>query len=262
MQKEQLQIKTKTRTKTMQKNYKLTIAYDGTRYKGWQSQKATDATIQGKLNHVFSELEGKPTEVQGSGRTDAGVHALGQVANVYLETEKTIPEIMDYANRYLPEDIGITAMEEAPKKFHARLFAVKKTYCYRIHNSPLPNVFERKWMHQIKEPLDVPAMQAAAPYFEGIHDFAAFCRHRQKKKTTVRTIHQLTVTQQGSEIDITITGNGFLHNMVRIIAGTLVEIGQGARQPQDIPALLESGIRAESGITMPAKGLILKNVEY
>ena len=246
----------------MQKNYKLTIAYDGTRYKGWQSQKTTDTTIQGKLSHVFSGLEGKQTEVHGSGRTDAGVHALGQVANVYLETEKTIPEIMEYVNHYLPEDIGVTAMEEAPKKFHARLFAVKKTYCYRIHNSALTNVFERKWMCQIKEPLDVAAMKEAARYFEGTHDFAAFCRHRQKKKTTVRTVYQLSVVHQGSEIDITVTGNGFLHNMVRIIAGTLVEVGQGIREPQDIPKLLEGGVRAESGITMPAKGLILKSVEY
>lgn len=246
----------------MQKNYKMIIEYDGTRYKGWQSQKSTDVTIQGKLNHVFSELEGKDVEVQGSGRTDAGVHALGQVANVRLSVEKTIPEILAYVNQFLPEDIGVMEMKEASQRFHARLSAVRKTYCYRIYNSNLPNVFERKWMCQIEEPLDVAAMQEGARYLEGTHDFAAFCRHVQKKKSTVRTIFKLTVEQKGKEIDIVVTGNGFLHNMVRIIAGTLVEIGQGSREPLEIVNLLAGGTRAEAGITMPAKGLILQHVEY
>lgn len=246
----------------MEKNYKMTIEYDGTRYKGWQSQKSTDVTIQGKLNHVFSELEGKNVQVQGSGRTDAGVHALGQVANVRLSVEKTIPEILEYVNQYLPEDIGVIEMKEASERFHARLSAVKKTYCYRIYNSNLPNVFERKWMCQIEEPLDVAAMEEGAQYLEGTHDFSAFCRHVQKKKSTVRTIFKLQVVKKGKEIDILVTGNGFLHNMVRIIAGTLVEIGQGSRKPLEIVELLEGGVRAKSGITMPAKGLILLGVEY
>lgn len=246
----------------MQKNYKMTIEYDGTRYKGWQSQKTTDVTIQGKLNHVFSKLEGKEVEVQGSGRTDAGVHALGQVANVHLSVEKTIPEILAYVNQYLPEDIGVMEMKEASPRFHARLSAVRKTYCYRIYNSSLPNVFERKWMCQVEEPLDVEKMQEGARYLEGTHDFAAFCRHVQKKKSTVRTIFKLAVIQKGNEIDIVVTGNGFLHNMVRMIAGTLVEIGKGSREPLEIAGLLEGGTKVKAGVVMPPHGLILVDVEY
>ena len=225
----------------MDKNYKMTVAYDGSRYRGWQSQKSTDVTIQGKLNQVFSELEGRKVEVQGSGRTDAGVHALGQVASVRLTVEKSIPEIMEYVNHYLPDDIGITEMEEAPKRFHARLSAQRKTYCYRIFNSVAPNVFERKWMCRIPEPLDLEKMRQGAGYLEGTHDFAAFCTRHQKKKSSVRTIYRLEILSEGAEVDIRITGNGFLHNMVRIIAGTLVEIGQGRREPLEIKQLLEEG---------------------
>ncbi len=246
----------------MDKNYKMTVAYDGSRYRGWQSQKSTDVTIQGKLNQVFSELEGRKVEVQGSGRTDAGVHALGQVASVRLTVEKSIPEIMEYVNHYLPDDIGITEMEEAPKRFHARLSAQRKTYCYRIFNSVAPNVFERKWMCRIPEPLDLEKMRQGAGYLEGTHDFAAFCTRHQKKKSSVRTIYRLEILSEGAEVDIRITGNGFLHNMVRIIAGTLVEIGQGRREPMEIKQLLEEGIREQAGVTMPARGLILQSVEY
>lgn len=246
----------------MDKNYKMTVAYDGSRYRGWQSQKSTDVTIQGKLNQVFSELEGRKVEVQGSGRTDAGVHALGQVASVRLTVEKSIPEIMEYVNHYLPDDIGITEMEEAPERFHARLSAQRKTYCYRIFNSVAPNVFERKWMCRIPEPLDLEKMRQGAGYLEGTHDFAAFCTRHQKKKSSVRTIYRLEILSEGAEVDIRITGNGFLHNMVRIIVGTLVEIGQGTREPLEIKQLLEEGIREQAGVTMPARGLILQSVEY
>lgn len=246
----------------MERNYKLTIEYDGSRYKGWQSQKSTDVTIQGKLNSVFSALEGREVEVQGSGRTDAGVHALGQVANVHLTVEMEPQKIQEYANHYLPEDIGIVRIEEAPERFHARLSAVKKTYCYRIFNSSAPNVFGRKYMYTIPEPLSVEDMKQAARYLEGTHDFAAFCTNRQKKKSTVRTIHRIEIQQKGNEINIMITGNGFLHNMVRIITGTLVEVGQKKRTPTEIPELLNSGIRENAGITMPAKGLMLMSVEY
>lgn len=246
----------------MKKNYKMVIAYDGTRYKGWQSQKSTDVTIQGKLNSIFSKLEGEEVEVQGSGRTDAGVHATGQVANVRLSVQKSPQEIQDYVNHYLPEDIGVMQMKEASERFHARLSAVKKTYCYRIFNSGDPNVFERKWMHTIVEPLDVEAMQEAAAYLEGSHDFAAFCRNPSKKKSTVRTVYRLEVVRKEKEVDVIITGNGFLHNMVRIIAGTLTEVGLGEREPHEVRKILEGGLRENAGITLPAKGLILQSVEY
>lgn len=244
------------------KNYKMIIAYDGSRYKGWQSQRDSGATIQGKLNLVFSQLEHRRVEVQGSGRTDAGVHAAGQTANVELQTDLSPEEILKYANHYLPEDIGILTLEEAPARFHARLSAVKKTYCYRIFNSPRPNVFERKWMHQIPEPLDIAAMRRGAAFLEGAHDFAGFCARASKKKSTVRTIYQIEIQKNGGEVDILVTGDGFLHHMVRIIAGTLVEIGLGKRKPEEMESLLQEGVRERAGITMPAKGLILCSVEY
>lgn len=246
----------------MNKNYKLTIQYDGTRYKGWQSQKSTDVTIQGKLNDVFSKLEGKAVELQGSGRTDAGVHAMGQVANVHLSVDKTIQEMLGYVNHYLPEDIGVVEMEEVEDRFHARLSAMRKTYVYRIFNSNLPNVFERKWMYTMAESLDLAAMKQAAEYLTGTHDFAAFCTNRSKKKSTVRTIYNVEIQKKEHEVDIIITGNGFLHNMVRIMVGTLVEVGMKKRTPDEVIGILESKKRENAGITMPAKGLTLWNVEY
>ncbi|MEG1290715.1 MAG: tRNA pseudouridine(38-40) synthase TruA [Lachnospiraceae bacterium] len=246
----------------MGKNYKLVVQYDGTRYKGWQSQKTTDVTIQGKLNGVFSQLEGKEIEVQGSGRTDAGVHASGQVANVHLSVELSLEEIKDYANHYLPQDIGIAKIEEVPQQFHARFAAVRKTYLYRIFNSDAPNVFGRKWMYCIPTALDLAAMRQAALYLEGTHDFAAFCTNRQKKKSTVRTIYRIEIRQKEEEVDIIITGNGFLHNMVRIITGTLVEVGLKKRKPVEISEILAERNREKAGITMPELGLILWSVEY
>lgn len=246
----------------MNQNYKLTIQYDGTRYKGWQSQKSTDITIQGKLNDVFSKLEGKPVELQGSGRTDAGVHAVGQTASVHLSVDMSIAEMLGYVNHYLPEDIGVVAMEEAPERFHARLSAVRKTYVYQIFNSSMPNVFERKWMYTIEKPLDIEAMRQAAKYLTGTHDFAAFCTNPGKKKSTVRTIYQIEIIKEKEEVDIRVTGNGFLHNMVRIIVGTLTEVGQGTRKPEEIPVILDTKKRENAGITMPSKGLTLWSVEY
>ena len=246
----------------MKQNYKMWIEYDGTRYHGWQSQKNTDATIQGKLNGVFSKLEGEAVEVQGSGRTDAGAHAAGQVANVRLSVEMEDREIQEYANRYLPEDIGILRLEKAPERFHARLSAVRKTYCYRIFNSGGPNVFGRRWMHAIPQKLDVRAMREGAGYLEGTHDFAGFCRNSSKKKTTVRTIFRIEVERDGDEVDVTVTGDGFLPQMVRILAGTLAEVGLGKMRPQEIARILESGAKGEAGPALPAKGLILQSVEY
>lgn len=246
----------------MNKNYKLIIQYDGTRYKGWQSQKSTDVTIQGKLNEVFSKMEGKPVELQGSGRTDAGVHAAGQTASVHLSVDMTISEMLAYVNHYLPEDIGVVEMEEAGERFHARLSAVQKTYVYRIFNTSAPNVFQRKWMYTVSEPLDITAMEEAASYLIGTHDFAAFCTNRSKKKSTVRTIYQLEIKQKEDEVDVIVTGNGFLHNMVRIIVGTLVEAGLKKRRPEETADILKSQKRENAGITMPAKGLILWKVAY
>lgn len=242
--------------------YKGIVEYDGTRYRGWQSQKNTDNTIQGKLVAVLSRYAGEPVEVQGSGRTDAGVHARGQVISFALDRPCDPDGLRDYMNHYLPEDIGVTCVERASDRFHARLNAKAKTYVYRIWNSRVPNVFERKWMCTIEEPLDVAAMEEAASYFLGTHDFGAFCAVKKKKKSTVRTIHELSVERQGGEVQIRVIGDGFLYRMVRIMTGTLVEVGLGERDSREIPELLEQGTRAGAGVTMPAKGLTLWEVYY
>lgn len=243
-------------------NYKAIVEYDGTRYRGWQSQKDTDATIQGKLMAVLGRFAGHPVEVQGSGRTDAGVHARGQVISFFLEQDCSPEELLEYLNHYLPEDIGVKSMETAPERFHARLNARAKTYVYRIWNTSSPNVFERKWMYAILQPLRTEAMEQAASYFLGTHDFAAFCAVKKKKKSTVRTIYRIEVERLGSEIRIWVMGDGFLHHMVRILVGTLVEVGLGKRDSREMPMLLEQGIREKAGVTMPARGLTLWEVSY
>lgn len=243
-------------------NYKLTIQYDGTRYRGWQVQGNTDQTIQGKLEGVLSRLTGQPVEVHGSGRTDAGVHALGQVANVKLPRPVEPSELLGELNRYLPADIGVIAAEPAPERFHARLNARSKTYRYRIWNSAIPNVLERSYLYALPEPLDVAAMERAAADLVGTHDFRSFCGLKRFKKSTVRTITDISITQDGAEVRLEFTGNGFLMRMVRILAGTLVEVGLGQREADAMPAVLAAQDRAAAGPALPAQGLALVRVEY
>ena len=243
-------------------NYKLTIQYDGTRYRGWQVQGNTDQTIQGKLEGVLSRLTGQPVEVHGSGRTDAGVHALGQVANVKLPRPVEPSELLGELNRYLPADIGVIAAEPAPERFHARLNARSKTYRYRIWNSAIPNVLERSYLYVLPEPLDVAAMERAAADLVGTHDFRSFCGLKRFKKSTVRTITDIAITQDGAEVRLEFTGNGFLMRMVRILAGTLVEVGLGQREADSMPAVLAAQDRAAAGPALPAQGLALVRVEY
>lgn len=243
-------------------NYKLTIQYDGTRYRGWQVQGNTDLTIQGKLEGVLSRLTGQLVEVHGSGRTDAGVHALGQVANVKLPHPVEPSELLGELNRYLPADIGVIAAEPAPERFHARLNARSKTYRYRIWNSAIPNVLERSYLYVLPEPLDVAAMERAAADLVGTHDFRSFCGLKRFKKSTVRTITDIAITQDGAEMRLEFTGNGFLMRMVRILAGTLVEVGLGQRAADSMPAVLAAQDRAAAGPALPAQGLALVRVEY
>lgn len=243
-------------------NYKLTIQYDGTRYRGWQVQGNTDLTIQGKLEGVLSRLTGQPVELHGSGRTDAGVHALGQVANVKLPHPVEPSELLGELNRYLPADIGVIAAEPAPERFHARLNARSKTYRYRIWNSAIPNVLERSYLYVLPEPLDVAAMERAAADLVGTHDFRSFCGLKRFKKSTVRTITDISITQDGAEVRLEFTGNGFLMRMVRILAGTLVEVGLGQREADSMPAVLAAQDRAAAGPALPAQGLALVRVEY
>ncbi len=243
-------------------NYKLTIQYDGTRYRGWQVQGNTDLTIQGKLEGVLSRLTGQPVELHGSGRTDAGVHALGQVASVKLPHPVEPSELLGELNRYLPADIGVIAAEPAPERFHARLNARSKTYRYRIWNSAIPNVLERSYLYVLPEPLDVAAMERAAADLVGTHNFRSFCGLKRFKKSTVRTITDIAITQDGAEVRLEFTGNGFLMRMVRILAGTLVEVGLGQREADSMPAVLAAQDRAAAGPALPAQGLALVRVEY
>lgn len=244
------------------KNYKIILQYDGSRYKGWQVQKSTDMTIQGKLQAVLSEMTGQEVEVIGSGRTDAGVHASGQVANFHVPAHFSAKEVLDYLNHYLPMDIAIIDIEEVDQRFHARYHATSKTYMYRIHRSTIPNVFEHKYLYTYTEVLDINAMKKAANLMIGTHDFAAFCGNKKMKKSTVRTVTDISIEEKENEIQISYTGDGFLQNMIRIMTGTLIEVGNGTKQPEDVSAIMESKVRENAGYTAPAEGLILKSVEY
>ena len=243
------------------RNLRLDICYDGTRYRGWQRLPGKDDTIQGKLENCLTRILGEPIEISGSGRTDAGVHAVGQVANFHCESAMRPEEILENLRRYLPEDIGIYSCKEVSLRFHARLNAREKTYRYRIWNSDAPCVFERRFAVVMPEKLDVQAMEQAAEALCGEHDFSAFCGNAKMKKSTVRRIDAITITRRGEELWMDFTGNGFLYNMVRILVGTLIEVGRGERNPESIPALF-GGKRAEAGFLAPAQGLCLMEVNY
>ncbi len=243
------------------RNLRLDICYDGTRYKGWQRLGNDDNTIQGKIESCLSRILGEPIEISGSGRTDAGVHARGQVANFHCESTMEPREILEALGRYLPEDIGIYSCKDVSPRFHARLNAKEKTYCYRIWTGEAPCVFERRYVAFFREKLDVEAMAAAAKLLAGDHDFSAFCGNPRFKKSTVRFVRRVEVREEGNELRIYATGNGFLHSMVRIMVGTLIEVGRGARSPESIAALF-GGKRSDAGFLAPAQGLCLQEVEY
>ena len=246
----------------MERNFKLILCYDGTRYRGWQRQGNTSDTIQAKLEALLSRLLGRPVEVHGSGRTDAGVHAAGQAVSFLADTPKSCGELLSEIRQYLPEDIGALSLEEVPREFHARLSAREKTYVYRVWNSELPCVFERKYVYVFPRPLDLDAMASAAEVLCGRHDFAAFSAGKKKGRAATRTLYSVEVLRSGAEVRITYTGDGFLYNMARIMTGTLLEIGAGDRRADDIGRILSSQTRAEAGFTAPAKGLCLTEVKY
>lgn len=243
-------------------NYKLTIEYDGSRYEGWQRQKKTMLTIQGKLEDVLSRMEGRAVEIQGAGRTDAGVHAKGQVASVYLERAGSCKDILEYMNRYLPEDIGVTAVKQAPERFHARLSAVGKRYRYRIGTDSQKLVFERKYRYPLGRQLDVCAMRQAAETLVGTRDFKTFCGNPHMKKSTVRTITAIDIQEYAHEIQLVFEGDGFLQYMVRILTGTLIETGLHQRPADTMESLLAGRDRQLAGVTAPAQGLCLEKVFY
>ena len=243
------------------RNLRLDICYDGTRYRGWQRLAGRDDTIQGKLETALSRILGEEIEISGSGRTDAGVHAKGQVANFRCESSMSAGEILANLRKYLPEDIGIYSCRDVSPRFHARLNAKEKTYQYRIWNSTMPCVFDRRFVTVMPEVLNLEEMEAAAQLLLGEHDFSAFCGNAKMKKSTVRYIRSIEIFRQGEEVRLRFTGNGFLHNMVRILVGTLIEVGRGERAPETIAELF-GGKRADAGFLAPAQGLCLEEVMY
>ena len=244
------------------KNYKMIISYDGSRYYGWEHQPNTELTIQGKLEAVLAEMIGNPVEVIGAGRTDAGVHAKAMVANVHMETSMSEKEICDYMNRYLTEDICISEVKVAGERFHSRYNAMGKTYCYTCYVGDKKPVFNRKYVYVPDHIPDITRMRKAAEYLVGEHDFKSFCGNPKMKKSTVREIYSIDISQSGSYMNMTYHGSGFLQYMIRILSGTLLEVGFGKRTPESMVELLEAKERAKAGFTAPAKGLCLLKVDY
>lgn len=244
------------------RNFKLILQYEGTRYQGWQKQESTGNTIQGKLERLLSKMCGRPVSVQGSGRTDTGVHALAQTANFHADTDMEPAEILEYMNRYLPEDIAVLSVEEVTERFHSRLHAKGKVYRYQIINSRIPSVFDRRYAYRLEDELDVDAMRQAAGYLIGTHDFKSFTSAKRGKKSTVRTVTAIDIRKEGDKIFLTYSGDGFLYHMVRILTGTLIEVGLGRRKPEDMESILLKKDREAAGYLVPAEGLTLISVQY
>lgn len=246
------------------RNIKLLIEYDGSRYDGWQrlGRNSGQTTIQGKIEEVLKKMTDEEIELIGSGRTDAGVHASRQVANFHTDSTMKCWEMKHYLNRYLPRDIAVHYVAEVPERFHSRLNVVKKTYLYRIAIADVPSVFDRKYTYHCFDKLDIAKMKAAADYLLGKHDFKAFSSIKKTNKSTEREIYEIDICQDEKEMQITITGNGFLHHMVRIIVGTLIEVGRGERKPEDVKRILVNLDREQAGVTASAQGLFLQEVIY
>ncbi len=246
----------------MKQNYKLTIAYDGGRYYGWERQPNTEMTIQGKLENVLSRMAGAPVEIIGAGRTDSGVHAKAMIANAFLDTDLSVEEIRDYMNRYLPDDICVCEIRKAGERFHSRYNALGKTYCYTCYIGDTKPVFDRKYVYILNEKPDIEAMKKAAEILKGEHDFASFCSNPRMKKSTVRRVDRIDIEQEGEYLLFTYHGTGFLQHMVRILTGTLLEVGYGIRTPESMTELIEARSRALAGATAPAQGLCMLKVDY
>jgi tRNA pseudouridine38-40 synthase len=240
----------------------MTIQYDGGRYLGWQKLPKSDRTIQGKLEKVIGEMCKGDMKIIGSGRTDAGVHALGQVANFKADLDMSPHEIQEYINHYLPNDIIVADIEQVDDRFHSRYNVKTKDYEYHIYTGEFQSPFYRKYSWHIKESLDMDAIDLAIEILQGTHDFLGFSSVKKSKKSTVRTLHSISYKQEGPLLTFVFTGDGFLHNMVRILMGTLVEVGQHKMSPQDVKNVLGTKVRADAGITCPPHGLFLSAVHY
>ena len=244
------------------RNIKLTIQYDGSRYKGFQRLKDNDNTIQGKIEDVLTRMTEEKIEIIGSGRTDMGVHAYKQVANFKTNSNLSVEKMNDYLYKYLPEDIVIKDICEVDDRFHARYNAKGKVYLYRINNVKHHDVFLRKYTTHVEKPLDIEVMKEASKYLIGEHDFTSFASSKSKKKSNVREIYSITINKNKEVIDIFVEGNGFLYNMVRIIVGALIDVGLHRKSPEDIKEMLERKDRSQASDTAPAKGLYLYSVKY
>lgn len=244
-------------------NYKMTIAYDGSKYNGFQRQsKHPEKTIQGKIEAVLSKLFNTPINIIGSGRTDAGVHAKAQVCNFHVENPLPTEQIHQYLITYLPKDIAVLKVSLCSERFHARYNVVAKRYSYTIDNGLVADPFSLKFAYHVPNTLNLEAMQKASAYLLGTHDFKAFTSLKSKTKSTVRTIHAIDFNLSNNKLIITYDGNGFLQHMVRIITGTLIEVGLGEKAPEEVAAILESQMRSAAGSTAPSHGLCMEGVFY
>lgn len=244
------------------RNIKLTIEYDGKRYLGWQRLGDSDKTIQGKIESILTQMTGETIEITGSGRTDAGAHARGQVANFKTESELSLVKMQEFLTRYLPRDIVVKKVEEVMERFHARYNATGKQYSYYVWNDVIPTAFNRHYSYHYPKELDLDKMNEACQKLVGKHDFIGFSSLKKTKKSTVRTIEKLTIEKDGNMLHVTFVGDGFLYNMVRIIVGTLLEIGEGTMPLEKIDEIFTNKVRQEAGITVPSQGLFLDEVYY
>jgi len=244
------------------RNIKIVIEYDGTRYKGWQRLGDSDNTIQHKIETVLSKMAGENIEITASGRTDAGVHATNQVANFRTECSMSDHKMRSYCYEYLPEDIVVKSVEEVDLNFHSRYNAKVKKYVYNICNNKAHNVFNRKYEYHIPLHLNIENMRKASEVLIGEHDFQSFTTLKTKKKSTIRNIFTINIENEDGNIQISIQGNGFMKNMVRIIVGTLVEVGLGEKSVEEISVILDKKERKYAGHIAPAKGLFLEEVNY
>ena len=244
------------------RNIKMILEYDGARYKGWQKQTDDVNTIQGKLENILAKMTGEEVQLIGCGRTDAGVHALSYTANFHTENKMNVNEMIIFLNDNLPDDIAVKSIKDASERFHSRYNILSKTYIYRINNTGFKNVFDRRYIHDIKESLNVEVMRQCADILTGTHDFQSFTTLKSKTKSTIRTINYINIIETKGILEIEINGNGFLWNMVRIILGTLIEAGKGNLTPKEAENILNLKKRSEAGPMVPPKALFLKDVEY
>lgn len=245
------------------RNFKLTIEYDGGRYDGWQrlGKDESSNTIENKITEVLKKMSGMDISLFGGMRTEKGVHAYGQTASFKCDTDMSCQEILHYLNRYLPRDIAVTEVREMPERFHAALNAKSKTYIYRIDINEVPDVFERKYKYNAFKKPDVDKMNEACKILLGEHDFKKFSSSK-KNKSTVKEILSAKVLDDGTEVQISVRANDFLHNMARLIFGTMISIGNGELQPEELKRMLDADTDIKPEIMADTCGMFLQEVEY